>query len=94
MYNGATLHRQNGLSDPVRELDIPETKAQLFGLRLQQKNFLEMGVNVSFCRERPSNIAMYFSMDCVLVCCKDICGLMEDPQLQLHPELWVFFIQG
>lgn len=53
-----------------------------------------MGVDVSFCRERPSNIAMYFSMDGDLVYCNDVYGLMEDPQLQFHPELWRPFIDS
>jgi hypothetical protein len=33
-------------------------------------------------------------MDGVLVCCSDIYGLMEHSQLQLHPELWRFFIDS
>ena len=78
---------QPELNDLVQDLDLPLTKAQLLGSQLQQWNLLEEGVRVSFYRKRQSNIAKYFSVDDDLVyCSNDVCGLMEELQLQHAPE--------
>ena len=53
LYHRVTLDHSAGLSDPIRELDLPETKVQLLGSR----RIPERGVNVLFYRDRASNIA-------------------------------------
>jgi len=49
--------------------DSGTTKPQLLGSWLKQWNLLEKDVRASFYRNRPSDIAMYYSMDSDLVYC-------------------------
>ena len=49
---------------------------------------------MSFYRKSQLNIAKYFSVDGDMLYCKDVCGLMEELQLQHVPELWTFFIDS
>jgi hypothetical protein len=49
---------------------------------------------VSFCRKKQSDIAKYISMDGDLVYCNDICGSMEELQLQHAPEEWRLLIHS
>ena len=73
---------QAELNDLVQNLNLPKTKAQLLGSRLQQWNLIEKGVQTSFYRKRQLNTAKYFSMNSDLVYCNDVCGLMEELKLQ------------
>jgi hypothetical protein len=88
------LITQAVLNDLVRDLDLPKTKAQLLGSRLQQWSLLENGVKVSLYRKRQANIASYFSIDGDLVYCSNICGLMKKLQLQHAPDQWMLFISS
>lgn len=49
------------------DLNLPKTKPELLGPRLQQWNLLEKGVRVSLYSTRQANIASYFSMNGDLV---------------------------
>jgi hypothetical protein len=51
-------------------------------------------MKVSLYRKRQANIASYFSMDGDLVCCNDVCGLMDELQLQHAPDQWRLFINS
>jgi hypothetical protein len=46
--------------DLVRDLDLPKTKADPLGSRLQQWKLLEKGVKMSLYRKRQANITSYF----------------------------------
>jgi hypothetical protein len=74
------------LNNLVWDLDLPKTKAQLLGSRLQQWNLLEKGVKLLLHRKRQVNIASYFLMDDNLLYCNDVCALMEELQLQPGPD--------
>ena len=50
----------------LNDLKLPKTKTHLPGSRLQQWNFLEKCVKVSFYRKMQLNIAKYFSMEILL----------------------------
>jgi hypothetical protein len=50
----------------LNDLNLPKTKTQLPGSRLQQWTFLEKRVKVSFYRKMQLNIAKYFSMEILL----------------------------
>ena len=69
-------------NDLIIDLHLPKTKTQLIESQLQERNLQEKGVKLSFHRKRQSNIAKYFSMDGDMVYCNDVCGLMEELQLQ------------
>ena len=58
-YRTAT-YGQGWVEYLVRDLYLPKTKAQLLGSRLQQRNLLKEGMEVSFYRKRQSNIYSTF----------------------------------
>jgi hypothetical protein len=64
-YNTTQQHliTQAELNELVRDFELPKTKAQLLGSRLQKWNLLEKDVKVSFYRKSQSNTAKYFSID-------------------------------
>jgi hypothetical protein len=72
---------QTEFNDLVQDLNLPKTKARLLGSRFQQWNLTEKGVKASFYRKRQLNTAKYFLMDGDMVCCNDVCGLMEELKL-------------
>jgi len=86
------LITQGELNELVRNFELRKTKAQLLGSRLQQWKLLEKDVKVSFYRKFQSNTAKCFSIDCDMVYCNDVCGLMEELQLHHNPEQRRFFI--
>ena len=48
------FHRitQEGLNDLIRDLDLPKSKAELLGSRLQQWNLLKENVRISVYRKK------------------------------------------
>ena len=86
------LITQADLNDLVRDLDLPKSKAQLLGSRLQQWNLLEKGTKVSFFRKRQSQFSSYFSKDDNLVYCMDAQGLLKE--LPSEPNHWRLFIDS
>ncbi|KAK4887859.1 hypothetical protein RN001_004130 [Aquatica leii] len=57
------LLTQSELNDLVRDLQLPKTKSQLLGSRLQQWNLLEKGVQISSYRTRQATLKCLFSED-------------------------------
>ena len=57
------LITQAELNELVRNFELPKTKAQLLGSRLQKWNLLEKEVKVTFYRKSQSNTAKYFMID-------------------------------
>lgn len=88
------LINQRRLNDLVRDLDLPKSKAQLLGSRLQQWNLLEGGVNISFFRKRESGVLCFFSMEENLVFCNDVFHLLQELDLPTNPEEWRLFIDS
>lgn len=88
------LITQGELNDLVRDLDLPKTKAELLGSRLQQWNLLEKGVKVSIYRKRESTLTNFFAADGDLVFCHDIPGLMVELNLPYTPDKWRLFIDS
>src|ERR1043165_5708572 len=80
------LITQADLNDLVRDLDLPKSKAQLLGSRLQQWNLLEKGTKLSFFRKRQSQFSSYFSKDDNLVYCMDAQSLQTELQLPSEPN--------
>jgi hypothetical protein len=72
------FHRitQEVLNDIIKNLDLPKSKAELMGSRLQQSNFLKENVRISVYRKRHEDLVRFFKMERGLVACTDIHGLM------------------
>jgi hypothetical protein len=85
-----TLQIKGPLNAPI-VYHSDKTKAQLLGSRLKQWNLLEKCVRMSIYRNRPSDIAMYYSMDSDLLYCNYFQELMEQLQLEDTPEQWRLF---
>jgi hypothetical protein len=73
------FHRitQEELNDPIRDLDLPKSKAELLGSRLQQWNLLKENVRISVYRKMHEDLVQFFKMERGLVGCTDIDGLMQ-----------------
>jgi hypothetical protein len=73
------FHRitQEESNDLVRDLDLPRSKAELSGSRLQQWNLLKENVRISVYRKRHEDLVQIFKMERGLVACTDIDGLMQ-----------------
>ena len=60
----------------IRDLDLPKSKAELLGSRLQQWNLLKENVKISVYRKRHEDLAQFFKMERGLVACSDSDGLI------------------
>jgi hypothetical protein len=60
----------------IRDLDLPKSKAELLGSRLQQWNLLKENVRISVYHKRHEDPVQFFKMEIGLVACTDIDGLM------------------
>jgi hypothetical protein len=88
------VHRitQQELNDLVRDLDLPKSKAELLGSRLQQWNILEENVRISVYRKRHEGLVQFFKMERGLVACNDIDGVMQTLNINHNPLDWRLFI--
>jgi hypothetical protein len=55
------LFTQSELNDVVRDLGLPNEKAELLGSRLKEKNLLAAGTSVYWYRSREQEFTSYFS---------------------------------
>jgi hypothetical protein len=53
---------QEELNDLFRDLDLPKSKAELLGSRLQQWNLLKENVRISVYRKRYEELVQFFKM--------------------------------
>jgi hypothetical protein len=88
------FHRitQDELNDLVRDLDLPTSKAELLGSRLQKWNLLKENVRISVYHKRHEDLAQFFKMESGLVACTDIDGLMQTLSINHNPLDWPLFI--
>ena len=85
---------QEELNDLIRDLDLPKSKAELLGSRLQQWNLLEKNVKVSVYRYRERDLTPFFEMENNLVACCDVNGLMASLRMEHNPQDWRLFIDS
>jgi len=52
---------QEELNDLIRDLDLPKSKAELLGLRLQQWNLLKENVRISVYRKRHEDLVQFLN---------------------------------
>ena len=74
------LITQGELNDLVRDLQLPKSKAELLGSRLQQWNLLADNVKVSIFRDRQKDFVPFF--------------FMEGDLVAYHPNEWRLFIDS
>jgi hypothetical protein len=73
------FHRitQQELNDLIRDLDLPKSKVELLGSRLQQWNILEDNVGMFVYRKRYKYLVQLLKMEIGLVAGTDIGGVMQ-----------------
>jgi len=88
------LHRntQEELNDLLRDLDLPKSKVELLGSKLQQWNLLKENVGISVYRKRHEDLVNFFKMERGLVACIDIDGLMQTLSINHIPLDWRLFL--
>ena len=84
------FHRitQEYLNDLIRDLDLPKTKAELLGSRLQQWNLLKENVRISVYRRRHEDLLQFLKIERGLVACTDIDGPMQTLNINHNPLDW------
>jgi hypothetical protein len=85
---------QQELNNIIRNLDLPESKAELLGSRLQQWNILEENLRISVYRKRHKDLVQFFNMERGLVACTDIDGVMQTLNINDNPLDWQLFIDS
>ena len=96
LYSSPEPHliSQSELNDLVRDLELPNSKAELLGSRLQQWNLLESDVRISLFRDRQKDLVQFFLMEGDLVYCNDIDGLMVALRVTHDPDEWRLVIDS
>ena len=86
------LITQGELNDLVRDLELPKSKAELLGFRLQQWHLLAGDVRVSKFRDRQKDLEPFFFMECDHVAFNNTYGLMAALNIVHDPDEWRLFI--
>jgi len=83
---------QRELNDLFRDLNLPKSKAELLGSRLQQWNCMKENVRISVYCKLHRDVVQFFKMERGLVECTDIEGLMQSLSINHNPLDWRLFI--
>ena len=88
------FHRitQEELNDLIRDLNLPKSKAELLGSRLQQLNLLKENVRIFAYRKMHGDIVRFFKMERGLVACSYTDSLMQTLNINHNPLDWQLFI--
>ena len=68
---------QNELNDLVCDLELPKVKAELMASRMKLWKYLDEGVKITLYRCRQKNLEEFFTMEGILVACKEVDGLFK-----------------
>ena len=92
--NCSHLITQQELNDLVQDLNLPKSKSELLGSRLQQWNLLAPGTKVTVYRRRSELFSNLFSEDGELFYCNDIFELIHTLVGKYDPNDWRLFIDS
>ena len=85
---------QNELNDLVQNLELPKTKSELLGSRLQHWNLLADGVSISKYRDRQQQLESFYFVDGNLVVCPKVHELMPALKITYDSSEWRLFIDS
>ena len=86
---------QHELNHFARNLGLSKKASEILSSRLNEKNLLEQGVQVSYFRTRESTFLQYFRSDSGFVFCHNIPGLLKELGLSIYsPNEWRMFIDS
>jgi hypothetical protein len=86
-FNKVQRITQEELNYPIRGLDLPKSKAELLGSRLQQWNLLKENIRISVYRKRHEGLVHLFKMERGLFC-TDNDGLTQTLNINHNPLDW------
>ena len=83
------------LNDLVKDLNLSKETSEILASRLNEKNLLQPGTNITFYRRREKDLLPYFSKENNLVFCNDVGGLLQKMGLaEYNPQEWRLFIDS
>ena len=86
---------QNDLSDLARDLGLSKLNSEILASRLEERNLLKRGTNITYYRKREQDFVQYFSYEEDFVFCHDVDGLLKELGLQNYdPTEWRLFIDS
>ena len=85
---------QQELNDLVRDLELPELKAELLANRMKQWKYLDEGVKITLYHYHQKNLEEFFTMESTLVACKDVDGLFKALNMSHRSDEWRLFIDS
>ena len=86
---------QGELNDLTRDLNLSKESFELLGSRLKEKNLLQPGTLITFCRKHHIKFLPYFTQENDIVYCNDVSGLLRQLGVQQYdPQDWRLFIDS
>ena len=85
---------QKELNELVRDLERPKIKDELLASRMKQWKYLDEGVKITLYRYRKKNLEEFFTMEGILVACKDVEGLFKTLNMSHCSYEWRLFIDS
>ena len=82
------------LNDFVRDLALSKEKAEPLASRLQQNNFIEKNICVTYCRKRRCDLASFLTVQGPLCYCHDVHELFQALSQKYEPDEWSLFIDA
>ena len=75
-------------------LELPKVKAELLASRTKQWKYLDEGMKITLYCYRQTNLDLFFTMEGILVACKDVSGLFKALNMSHCPDEWRLFIDS
>ena len=85
---------QEDINDPIREMALTKSNAELLISRLKQWDLLDEGVRITSQRKRHRGFSTFFSFREGLCYCHDIRGLFEAIRIPCNTSDWRLFIDS